>query len=288
MRRRAQARLEMLERRSGYRRQAALLAPYLTLSFLLFLSVGLGILHNRWRAHHRPDPILTGIRTLLYPVQYGAARLAGGWTMLWSGGKLARENARLRAEVARLTMENQNLQAAAAETVRLRAALDFAQRKGSTLVPAEVIGLPASSHADIITIARGARGGIREGMVVRTPEGLLGQVSEVSPFSSQVMLLNDASSGVSARVVRDGQVQGIGIVQGGGRDRPLQLEYLRQEDDIRPGDKVVSSGLGGVVSPDIPIGTVVSVADDKARALKAARVAPAAQGRRAREVFVLR
>jgi rod shape-determining protein MreC len=63
--------------------------------------------------------------------------------------------------------------------------------------------------------------------------------------------------------------------------------YLKREDDVRPGDRVVSSGYGGVIPPDIPIGVVASVAEDRARFLKSARVAPAAELDRAREVLVL-
>jgi rod shape-determining protein MreC len=65
------------------------------------------------------------------------------------------------------------------------------------------------------------------------------------------------------------------------------MEYLRREDDVRPGDRVVSSGMGGVFPPDVAIGTVVSVAEDAPRFLKTARVRPAASLHHAREVFLL-
>jgi rod shape-determining protein MreC len=125
-------------------------------------------------------------------------------------------------------------------------------------------------------------------MVVRTPDGLIGQVSEVSALSSQVMLLTDADSGVGAMVVREGKVRGVGIVQGGGRARPLEIIYLKREDDIRPGDRVVSSGYGGIVPADIPIGTITSIREDAAKFLKSGYLRPAAALERAREVLLLR
>jgi rod shape-determining protein MreC len=276
---------------AGYGRRAASAAPYLILALTLTLGMGLGVVHNHWRALGHPDPLLAGIRTLLFPFQVATARLEGSlstaWSWFFTGKRLQNENARLRKEVARLQMENQDLQTAAGEAARLRTQLGFAQRAGRSPLAAEVIGWLPSSRFDTITIARGARDGVKVGAVVRTPDGLLGQVSDVSLVSSQVMLLTDASSGVGARVVRKGEGKGVGIVQGGGRGRPLELVYLKREDDVRPGDRIVSSGYGGVVPPDIPIGKVVSVTEDRARFLKAARVAPAARGYHVREVFLL-
>jgi rod shape-determining protein MreC len=286
-RRRAQARLEMLGRRSESRRRAEASAPYIMLAVTLAVALGLGVLHKRREAAHRPDPILSGVRTALYPGQAGMAGVhtifAGGLTWPWGGARaLADENARLKREVARLQVENQRLQAAVNEVIRLRRALGFIERqRGAPALAAPVIGLSPSPLFDTLTIGRGTRGGVRPG------GGLIGQISEADPFSSQVLLLSDPNSGVSAYVVRNGKVMGVGIVQGHGRNQPLQLEYLRAEDKIQPGDRVISSGLGGVFPPDILIGAVTSVREDRARALKTATVAPSASPYRAREVLVL-
>jgi rod shape-determining protein MreC len=293
-RRRAQARLEMLGRRSESRRRAEASAPYITLAITLALALSLGVLHNRREAAGRPDPILASVRTALYPGQAGATRtraiFAGGLNWLpWSSGNrtLADENTRLQQEVARLQIENQRLQSAVEEVIRLRRALGFLERQRGPALAAPVIGLSPSPLFDTLTIGRGTRGGVRPGAIVRTPGGLIGQISGADPFSSQVLLLSDPNSGVSAYVVRNGKVMGVGIVQGNGRNQPLLLEYLRVEDKVQPGDRVISSGLGGVVPADILIGAVTSVRDDRARALKTATVAPSASPWRAREVLVL-
>lgn len=295
MSRRARARLEVLSRRDGYRRRAAIASPFIILTITLSIGIALGVLHNRWRVQSRPDPVMNGIRTTLFPFQYGAARMEGSLLAVWSwflpGRRLAEENARLRAEVARLKMANQSLQADSAEAARLRAALGFAEKTRRDLLAAEVTNVLARRSSplfDTITIARGARDGVRPGQVVRTPDGLLGQVSEVSALSSQVTLLTDVNSGVGGLVVRGGKVQGVGIVQGGGREKPLQIVYLKREDDIKIGDRVISSGYGGVVPAEVPIGKVISVTDDRAKFLKSARIAPATALHHAREVFLLR
>lgn len=294
--RRSQARLEMLGRGSD-RGRARARAPFVALVVTLALGLCLGALHNRARARGRSDVVLTGVRTALLPVQTATARTGAlasrdtsGWQWPWAGRALAKENARLRAEVSRLTLASQQLRADADEAARLRTLAGFGarQRRGAPLV-APVVGLPASPLFDTLTLGRGARGGLKEGQVVRTPEGLVGQISQADPFSATVLLLSDPNSGVSAYVVRPGESRprGVGIAQGQGRNWPLRLDYLRGTDDVRPGDRVVSSGLGGVVPADISIGIVVSVTEDKPRALKTATVRPDADAHLARELLVL-
>ncbi len=287
----------MLGRRGANRRRARANAPYVALAATLLIGASLGVLHNRWRVRNRPDPILSSVRTALVPAQSATFRahsaLTGsssrGWQWPWAGNALARENARLQAEVARLKIANEQMRADANEAVRLREAAGFAARQRKPPLVAPVIGLPPSPLFDTLTLGRGTRGGLREAQVVRTPDGLVGQISEAGPVSSTVLLLSDPGSGVSAYVVRPGEAKprGVGIAQGQGRNRPLRLDYLRGEDDVRAGDRVVSSGLGGVVPADILIGTVVAVSEDKARALKTAAVRPAAAPHHAREVLVL-
>ena len=292
MRTRHRARLETLERKDRYRRRVEPVAPFLVLAVTLAVGVTLGVLHNRWRAQNRPDPVLAGVRLAIFPFQYAGARAGGVFSTvgdwLFGGKRLSDQNRRLRAEIARLKQENQALRADAAEAARLREQLGFSQKVGRPLLAAQVIGQFTSPLFDTITVARGARDGVTLSMVARTPDGLVGQVSDVSALSSQVLLLTDANSGVGGMVVRGGKIQGVGIVQGGGRTRPLQIVYLKREDDIRIGDLVVSSGYGGVVPANIPVGRVTAVAEDRARFLKSAQIRPATALLNAREVFLLR
>lgn len=264
---------------------------------LLFITVTLGVtmgaLHNRWRAQDRPNLFLGSTRVLTHPFQLGIIRLQNGGSTLWEsvfqGRRLSEENRKLRAEVAKLKQENERLRGAEEEAARLRTALKFIQKGGNAPLPAEVIGWLPSPHFETITIARGARDGAREGMAVRTPDGLVGQITSVSVLSSQAMLLSDENSGVSALVRRNNKTQGVGIVQGAGRDEMLDLVYLRREADVKAGDKVFSSGFGGVIPPELPIGVIVSVTEDKARFLKAAKVAPyAPMPGELREVYLVR
>src|ERR687886_228287 len=99
MRTRQRTRLQTYERTGSFRRRAAPAAPYLSLLAALLLSVGLGILHNRWRAADRPDPVVGAARALLFPFQIATVRVGGFFSdlgaWLFSGKRLADENARL-------------------------------------------------------------------------------------------------------------------------------------------------------------------------------------------------
>jgi rod shape-determining protein MreC len=227
-------------------------------------------------------------------VQIGAARFQKAaffsWDSLFGGTRIQEENARLKADVARLTQENERLRSKAAEADRLRDALRFSRRSAETPLPAEVIAWLPFSSVDTITIARGIRHGVRPGAVVRTPSGLVGRVSESGLLSSQTLLLTDVSSQVGALVRRGRKTQAVGIIQGTGRGQALNLKHLLPENDIKPGDKVYTSGFGGgIVPPDIPIGVISDVTEDKAHFLKTARVTPAASlPGDLREVYLLR
>ncbi|MBC8103947.1 MAG: rod shape-determining protein MreC [Cytophagales bacterium] len=291
-----QARLELLNRpefggRRG--RGEGIVAPYPLVGALLVVGIGLGVLHNRLHSAQRVDPILAGVSAALVPTQVGAVRLQNAalfsWDALFGGKRIKDENLRLQAEVARLTGENEALRSSASEVSRLQSALRFQQRTGKTSLSGEVIAWLPSASVDTITVARGLHDGVRSGTIVRTPFGLVGQVTESGLFSAQTLLLSDVSSEVGVLVRRGGKMQAVGVAQGTGRGQSLNLKYLRREDDVRKGDKVYSSGYGGVVPPDIPIGTIATVTEDKAHFLKTARISPAVPlPGDLREVYLLR
>lgn len=296
-----QARLELLTRsgsRSGLRGRVSLgdgdITPFPLLSVLLVIGIGLGVLHNRWNASGYSDPILAGTSVILAPAQVGAARFQNAaffsWNSLFNGKRVNEENARLKKEIAQLRTENQSLRSKAAEADRLREALGFRRRGGETPLAAEVIAWLPFSNVDTITVARGTPDGVLPGSIVRTPRGLVGRVIESGLLSSQTLLLTDVSSEVGALVRRGGKTQAIGIIQGTGRGQALNLKHLLPESDVKPGDKVYTSGFGGgVVPPDIPIGIVAAVTEDKAHFLKTARVTPMTSiPGDLREVYLLR
>jgi rod shape-determining protein MreC len=267
--------------------------PAVFLGVALALSFGVGAAHNRWQAGGKSDPLVAGAQTVVAPVQIAGTRTRNAAQTLWdgftSGPRLALENERLKAELERVKGENNTLREKAAEADRLRSALGFVRGGKQPPLAAGVIGLLPAPHFETVTLDRGAKDGVRSRAIVRTPAGMVGQVIETGPISSNVLLLTDVKSRVHVVVVRDGKPLGsYGVVRGGGRGLPLRVTDLGKDDDIKPGDLVVSSGFGGVIPPDIPVGVVETVREDATNYLKSARIKPLApQPGDLREAYIL-
>ena len=266
---------------------------------LVALGVGYGILHNRLSNAGKTDPALNGVRTVAAPFAVGTARAGHGaktlWDYIFPGKTDVEELAHLQAENTRLKLENETLHNAEEEATRLRKALGFLAKVKRPLLSAEVLALLPAANTDTILLSRGTHDGVKVGSVARTADGLVGQVTEVGTNTSQVMLLSDASSGVGVLVRRIDPKTGVSkdkavaVVRGRGRGQSLSVVYLRREDDVRPGDTIISSGFGGVIPAGIPVGTITEIVTEKQGFVKSARVEPfAPMPGTLREVFLIR
>jgi rod shape-determining protein MreC len=227
------------------------------------------------------------ILSWLVPVQVGMSRAAdtavGWWHALNEIGQLRSENARLRAEVERLTREAANLQEASAEAARLRRLVNFRAEAGLTTIAARVALRDPSRWYTTITIDRGAGDGVRLQDAVVTADGLVGRVMEVYPTASRVLLISDARSavGVLVQTTRD-----AGVVEGQGQGM-LRLRYVSRESPLQPGDALVTSGMGGVFPRGLRVGTVREVSRPAGALFQEAVVEPAATLARLEEVLVI-
>lgn len=173
-----------------------------------------------------------------------------------SGDDLRIQNDQLRIENERLQNRVTELEQDVALIDELKAALKVSEsRETGTRVVASVVHRDASPFSDVVSINQGISDGIRAGMVVLSPQGsLLGTVTSVVGDRAFVRLITDSTNRVAA------QVQGVpgadGIVRGGA-NRKLTFELAQA--DIKPGDVIVTSGLGGNYPANIPIGKVTEV-----------------------------
>lgn len=197
------------------------------------------------------------------------------------------ENDRLRQAVERLNAEVVRLQEADIENERLRAMLDFRRRNPQfELLAARIIAMDPSSPVRSATIDRGADVGIREGMVVLSPAGnLVGRVVQVWPTTARVLFIVDTSSSVNALIQR-ADSRALGIVNGLPGDR-LLMRYLPQQEEIRAGDIVVTSGLGENYPRGLHIGQVVEVKRNPVDLFQEARIDPAVKFARLDSVQVI-
>jgi len=200
--------------------------------------------------------------------------------------ELERDNADLKVENRSLKATNEALRDVEHEVNRLRQALNYRERSLFRLVPAEIISRDSSTWWRTVTINRGEEDGIAPEMPVLTDEGLVGRTTTVSPNISVVLLISDENCRVAASV-EGSREQGIvtGERVAGSLSPMLDLNYLSKQAELKPGQKVYTSGVGGVFPSGLFVGTIRSF---QVRALDSqAKLAPAVDLAKLEDVFVV-
>ncbi len=221
------------------------------------------------------------------PFQKGATfaikKIQGVWEGYFFLVNLRRENDQLKKKIAELQRENDQMKEMALAHERLRKLLQFKERLSAKIISAEVIGRDPSSWFKSITINKGEAEGIRKGMAVISPEGVIGQILRTAPSHSVVLLITDYNSAVDSIVQR---TRAKAIVEGRGENR-CQLKYLLRAEDVAVGDKVITSGLVGNFPKGVLIGEVRKV-DKKGHGIfQHAELVPSVDFTRLEEVLVV-
>lgn len=222
----------------------------------------------------------------MHPLQLGT-------TLVWRGAEHLWERyvslLTLRQENEALRRQLQEVQRAARRAVeldlmnkRLEELLLLKQSLGGSAIAARVVGRSPLEWVHTVTLDKGERDGLRRGMAVLVPDGVVGQVVSVSPHAARVLLISDPSSGVDALVQRT-RVHGIA---GGTVEGKCVLKYVHWAEDVRIGDTVVSSGLDGIFPKGQRIGEVVRVKQAN-RLLQEVEVAPSVKFAKVEEVLVV-
>jgi len=229
--------------------------------------------------------LLTLVATPFYWIADLPARL-GNWGdhALVSRGRLAEDNASLRAENLVLKARLQKLASVMAENVRLRELLNSTALLDEDILVAEIIGVNPDPSVQSVVVDRGSNEGVFVGQAVIDAYGLVGQVIEVNPLSCTVLLITDASHAVPVRINRNGV---RAIAEGTGSRQELELRHVAATVDVRAGDLLVSSGLGRVFPEGYPVATVHSVVLDDAQAFATVKATPSAQLSRSRHVLLV-
>jgi rod shape-determining protein MreC len=207
-------------------------------------------------------------------------------TGLKSLEQLERENATLQVENRALRATNQGLRDLEHEVNRLRHALNYRERSVFKLIPAEVVTRDSSTWWRTMTINRGKQDAVESDMPVVTDEGLVGKTTTVSENISIVLLTSDENCKVAASVEgtrEQGIVSGERVTTG--LNPLLDLNFLSKQADLKPGQKVYTSGVGGVFPSGLLIGVVKSF---RVRELDGqAQLAPAVDLSHLEDVFVV-
>lgn len=198
--------------------------------------------------------------------------------------RLQFENQALRKELLVRSGESQLLEQFKQENARLRELLGSPLRQNEQMTVTQVLSGNSTPYRDQVVIDKGTNDGVYEGQPVISDKGVVGQVIAVSELTSRVLLICDTSHALPVQVLRnDIRV----IASGAGCADDLLLEALPANIDIRVGDVLVTSGLGGRFPEGYPVGVVASVKVDNQRAYSVINVRPSAELQRLRYLLLL-
>ena len=241
--------------------------------FTLYALFAVVIMYLDQRGHYL-ERLRYVLQAAVYPLQVAVNSPPTAWRWLRESVQTREE---LRAENARLRMRQRDLEllamrydALARENGELRGLREALPPVAERWLPAEIINIQQSSLRHRLLIDRGATNGVFKGQAVLDDRGLIGQTTHVGPWSAEVILITDPEHAVPVRVERTGLRT---IAVGGGDASSLALPYLPQNADIRVGDLLITSGLGGVFPEGYPVAHVTEVHRDAVQPLAQVRAA---------------
>ncbi|MBQ9572051.1 MAG: rod shape-determining protein MreC [Acidaminococcaceae bacterium] len=244
--------------------------------------------HQRWRF-----PLVNAVvNTVLLPVNGAVRQISDGLASFRDSRRLnatlQEENSRLKKELDNLRSAEYRLKLLETENKELQAMAGYKQQRDELmLLPARVIGVSLGDLHEFFYLDKGSTDGVRPDMVVTTSAGVAGVVDQVYRHYSRFMLISASQSRMGVRVLRR-ESRAVGVLTGQGPNRSLlQAEYFGRDDDVLPGDMLVTSGIGGKFPAGLCIGTVSSVEADVTGLQKLARIEPAADLSHPDRVFVI-
>jgi len=196
---------------------------------------------------------------------------------------IKKREASQREELERLTWEVFRLREISAEYERLRKVLGYKKINEQVMVPSRVIGRDPNLWNQVLIIDKGGNSGIKLSMPVVTSLGAIGKIANLTEETSEVLLLTDIRSRVSALVKR---TRDVGILRGDNTGGFI-LENLPRNADIQSGDLIISSGLGSIFPKGLRLGKVVKVKVGSSTLTKMAHVEPSVQFNRCEDVLVI-
>ena len=236
-----------------------------------------------------PFPSLTlkgkgAVRGTMAPAERGISslwqRLSEASAAIRGIGGTAEKNRELSHELVRVQSELNRLRDVEENNLRLQRALDFRTASRHTMIPCDIVSRNINGWWNTVRIGKGSKDGIAENRAVISPDGLVGRTTEVTPLTTEVLLLSDPACRVSAKLAR---INVFGLVRGGGssiKGHPkARMEFINKDAEIKVGDEVVTSGLsnaGGEFPKGVHIGYVEKVYKDNSGLFQYADIVPRA------------
>lgn len=227
------------------------------------------------------------VMTVFTPVLKPAATISRFFLDVWEGYidlvHVRQDNQRLLQQLKELNARVVEGHEVYQANQRLTRLLEVKQTVKAPTLSASVVGEDGTSWFRTLVIDRGKSSGLREGMAVLAADGVVGQIIKVSADSSRVLLLTDHSSGIAATIQRS---RARGVVKGKGEGL-CSLEFATREEDVKVGDMVVTSGVGGVFLKGLPIGEVTMVKRGEYGIFQTVTIRPSVNSAHLEEVLVV-
>jgi len=236
------------------------LKKYKTVIFvavLLVTALTMIFLNLKYGSERSPvrEIVLAAVAPAQKALTVSIASVKNAWLRYITLVGIEGENKRLRKRIDELTAMNLSYQESYLEAQRLKKLLAFSEEHKYRFISARVIGREPSALSRTILIDKGSAHGLKTGMPVCAPPGLIGRLVDVSWHSARVLLFIDENSNIDA-VVQRNRTQGI--ISGAG-SRGMILKYISKTQDVQDGDVIISSGMGGVFPKGMLIGQVIHV-----------------------------
>jgi rod shape-determining protein MreC len=227
--------------------------------FTVYGVLAVVIMYLDQRVHYL-EHVRYVLQAAAYPIQLAVNSPPSAWRWIRESSQtrdtLRTENQRLRARQRELELMAMRYEALAHENGDLRGLRAALPPVAERWLPAEIINIQLSAIRQRLLINRGAGNGVFKGQAVLDDRGLIGQTSHVGPWSAEVILITDPEHAVPVRLERTGLRT---IAVGSGDGSSLALPYLPANADIRSGDLLMTSGLGGVFPEGYPVARVSEV-----------------------------
>lgn len=196
---------------------------------------------------------------------------------------VAKENEVLKKELSKYIEKNNECIEARLSNLRLKNILNFQTTIDHPTLAAQVVGMDPSSWFQSIVINKGFSHGIKKGFPVVVPDGVIGQIIEVTDRYAKVLLLTDRNSAIDALVQK---TRARGIIRGSSKEQ-FSFQYVLGKYDINEGDTVISSGLDGVFPKGLRVGRVHSIVKKNSSIFQEIAVIPFVDFEKLEEVIVI-
>ena len=251
----------------------------------MILSIGLLFVDHRF---HYLSMVRGWLTMAVLPVQYLADIPSRAWgladELVTSRSDLMEENARLKAKNLILEQKVQKLASLTAQNIRLRELLNSSELVDDQVLVAEIVGVDPDPFRQVVTINKGSINGVFPGQAIVDAHGVMGQVTDVTPVSSRVVLVTDNSTRVPVQVNRTGY---RAIAAGIGQPDTMELMHITETTDLREGDLLTSSGLGQRYPAGYPLGRVKKITQKSGEAFSTVELQVLAEVNRSRFVLLV-